>query len=381
MPKVKADYSNTIIYKLCCNDPSITEIYIGHTTNFTQRKNKHKSSCNNNNNFDTRVYNFIRNNGGWDNWSMVQLEQHNCKNKREAEAIEHNCIKQFNALLNFNKPYAMCKEEPEKYKQNWYEENKDKILEKGKINYEENKEQKLEYQKQYAEDNKDKIKEQQNNYRDKNKDKLAAQKKIYREQHKAQAAQANKEWKKANKEKLKAQRAEVINCECGNQYTFGNKIRHLQSKIHTEYTDKLCGIVKPVISEEEEKVIEETKKKKISEQQKEYRKKNADYIKEWKKQHYAKNKQQITTQNMKYYHDHQDEIKEQSKIYQENNKEKIQLARKKRYQENKEKILESQKEMITCECGAHIRKTGNNKHCKSTKHQDYILSKNNIQIL
>ena len=43
MPKVKADYSNTIIYKLCCNDPSITEIYIGHTTNFTQRKNRHKS--------------------------------------------------------------------------------------------------------------------------------------------------------------------------------------------------------------------------------------------------------------------------------------------------------------------------------------------------
>ena len=84
---------------------------------------------------------------------------------------------------------------------------------------------------------------------------------------------------------------------------------------------------------------------------------------------------------MKYYHDHQDEIKEQSKIYQENNKDKIQLARKKRYQENKEKILESQKEMITCECGAHIRKTGKNEHCKSTKHQDYILSKNTIQIL
>ena len=57
------------------------------------------------------------------------------------------------------------------------------------------------------------------------------------------------------------------------------------------------------------------------------------------------------------------------------------FQRKKRYQENKEKILESQKEMITCECGAHIRKTGKNEHCKSTKHQDYILSKNTIQIL
>ena len=70
---------------------------------------------------------------------MVQLEEHNCKTKREAEAIEHNCIKQFSASLNNNKPYAMCKEEPEKYKQNWYEENKEEILEKCKIKYEENK--------------------------------------------------------------------------------------------------------------------------------------------------------------------------------------------------------------------------------------------------
>ena len=61
MPKVKVDYTNTIIYKLCCNDPSISEIYIGHTTNFTQRKNSHKSCCTNN--FDTKVYNFIKNNG------------------------------------------------------------------------------------------------------------------------------------------------------------------------------------------------------------------------------------------------------------------------------------------------------------------------------
>jgi len=382
MPKVKADYSNTIIYKLCCNDPSITEIYIGHTTNFTQRKHNHHSSCYNSNlkYYNILVYKFIRNNGGWNNWSMLKIEDYNCNDKYEAINRERYWIETLKSKLNVNNPIA-TDEEKIQQKKDWYEENKDKILEKGKINYGENKEQKLEYQKQYTEDNKDKIKEQQNNYRDKNKDKLAAQKKIYREQHKAQSAQANKEWKKANKEKLKELRAEVINCECGNQYTFGNKIRHLQSKIHTEYTDKLCGIVNPVISEEEEKVIEETKKKKISEQQKEYRKKNADYIKEWKKQHYGKNKQQITTQNMKYYHDHQDEIKEQSKIYQENNKEKIQLARKKRYQENKEKILESQKEMITCECGAHIRKTGKNEHCKSTKHQDYILSKNTIQIL
>jgi len=34
MPKENIDYSNTIIYKICCSDFSITDLYVGHTTNF-----------------------------------------------------------------------------------------------------------------------------------------------------------------------------------------------------------------------------------------------------------------------------------------------------------------------------------------------------------
>ena len=378
MPKVKADYSNTVIYKLCCNDPSINNVYIGHTTNFTQRKSNHHSNCCNKNveNYNMYLYQFIRNNGGWENWSMLKIEDYNCNDKYEAMNRERYWIETLQSKLNINNPIS-TKEEKDKQKKDWYEENKEQILEKSKIHYEENKEDKLEYQKQYAEDNKEKIKEQQINYRDTNKEKIAEQKKIYRENHKIEAANNGKEWRESNKEKLKAQRAEVINCECGHQYTFGNKIRHLQSKIHTEYNDKLCGIVKPVISEEDQKNNDEVRKNKISEKQKEYRKKNAEYIKEWKKQHYEKNKEQITAQNMKYYYEHQDEIKVQNKIYVENNKEKIQLASKNWYQKNKDKILENQKGMITCECSAHIRKTSKAEHYNSKKHQDYILSTNN----
>ena len=29
----KVDYSKSVIYKLCCKDPTITDIYIGSTTN------------------------------------------------------------------------------------------------------------------------------------------------------------------------------------------------------------------------------------------------------------------------------------------------------------------------------------------------------------
>jgi len=237
MSDSNVDYSKTIIYKLCCKDTLITDIYVGHTKNFTQRKNTHKFSCcdETNLNFNRYVYKFIRQTGGWENWSMIQIEERNCKNKREAESIEQYWMEQLGATLNSNKSYAMCKEEEKIYKKNWYEEKKDYVLQKAKKHYEENKEQKLEYQKQYAEENKEKVKSYQDEYREKNKTQLYEQKKIYREEHKKEAAKANKEWREANKEKIQEQNKQIIECECGCQYTFGNRHRHLKSKVHTYF--------------------------------------------------------------------------------------------------------------------------------------------------
>ena len=54
------DYSNTYFYKICCKDLDITDVYVGHTTDFTRRKHKHKHSCNNENNcnYNQYVYKF-----------------------------------------------------------------------------------------------------------------------------------------------------------------------------------------------------------------------------------------------------------------------------------------------------------------------------------
>ena len=159
MPKIISDYSQTVIYKICCRNPSINEIYIGHTTNYTNRKHNHKSNCCNSNlnNYNLFLYKFIRENGGWDNWSMIQIENYNCNSKREAELRERYWIETLKPKLNSVSPIT-SKEEKEKQKQDWYKENKDHILQKAKENYEENKEHKLEYQKQYAEENKEQIK-------------------------------------------------------------------------------------------------------------------------------------------------------------------------------------------------------------------------------
>ena len=42
MPKREIDYSKTIIYRIICKDVNIKDIYIGYTTNFSQKKYAHK---------------------------------------------------------------------------------------------------------------------------------------------------------------------------------------------------------------------------------------------------------------------------------------------------------------------------------------------------
>ena len=91
MPKEIVDYSNTIIYKIYCKDSSITDVYVGHTTNFNSRKNMHKNLCKNFKN-KQKIYNVIRCNGGWDNWVMVEIAKYCCNDYTEDKII-HNISK------------------------------------------------------------------------------------------------------------------------------------------------------------------------------------------------------------------------------------------------------------------------------------------------
>ena len=47
MPKKPVDYSTTHFYKIVCKDLDNPNMYIGHTTNFKERKAKHKRTYNN----------------------------------------------------------------------------------------------------------------------------------------------------------------------------------------------------------------------------------------------------------------------------------------------------------------------------------------------
>ena len=108
MPKKDVDYSNTIIYKICCKDESITDVYVGHTTNFIQRKYAHKIASNNLNNA-LKIYNVIRLNGGWENWDMVEIAKYSCKDSIEARIKEQEHYNNMKACLNSCPPYVDIK--------------------------------------------------------------------------------------------------------------------------------------------------------------------------------------------------------------------------------------------------------------------------------
>ena len=112
MPKVEIDYSNTIIYKITCKDTSITDVYVGHTTNFVQRKHCHKQSCNNDksSNHNCKLYKVIRDNGGWPNWIMEIVNFFNCHDHYEARKKEQEYFILLHATLNSIEPMPKPKE-------------------------------------------------------------------------------------------------------------------------------------------------------------------------------------------------------------------------------------------------------------------------------
>jgi hypothetical protein len=203
MPKNAIDYSKTIIYRIVCKDVNITECYVGQTTNFTKRKQQHKENCNGEKyrDYNIYVYQFIRDNMGWDNWDMIEIEKYNAVDSNDASKRERYWIEFYKASLN--------KQIPSRTKQEHYKDNKDYFLKYQKEYYEENKEIISEYQKQYIE---------------KNKEILAEQKKEYYEK---------------NKQQIIEQRKEKVTCECGYIITKYNLPKHKKTQKHLDMMTRL----------------------------------------------------------------------------------------------------------------------------------------------
>ena len=171
MPRTPIDYSNTYFYKIVCKDLNIKDTYVGHTTDFNIRRNAHKTVCSNpnNKNYDTYVYRFIRENGGWNNFDMILIHKQPCVDRLDAKKKERLYIEELHATLNQFIPSRSRqewdeenKERIQEYKHNWHMNNRDRLIERKREIYVEKQEELKAKVKQYYVENKDKVDEWRN---------------------------------------------------------------------------------------------------------------------------------------------------------------------------------------------------------------------------
>jgi len=178
----KIDYSITPVYfyRFVCNDPNIINMYVGSSINLTDRKTHHKSACNNpnSNNHHLLVYKTIRDNGGWTNWRMLEIEHKIVKDKTEANQCEQYWIEFYNAQMNMIKATINIQE----YQREYYEQRRDK------------------YNREYYEQHRDKYNAYNREYYEQHRDKYNAKNREYKKQHREQINAYQREYRKLKKE-------------------------------------------------------------------------------------------------------------------------------------------------------------------------------------
>jgi hypothetical protein len=128
MPRLAMDYSKTVIYHFVCQDTNIKCSYVGSTTNFVKRKYGHKHRCCNENikGHNSPVYKTIRDNGGWDNWNMLPLEEFVCESKIQQNIREQYWIDKLQPTMNHLKAYR-SEEDLYQYQKDYAEKNKEHL--------------------------------------------------------------------------------------------------------------------------------------------------------------------------------------------------------------------------------------------------------------
>jgi len=199
MPRLPINYENACTYEIVCKDVNITQRYIGSTTNLIKRRFAHRSSCNNEKSkeYNYYVYQFIRENGSFDNWDVVLIEKViDCKDKEHLHKRERFYIESLKAELNKRIPNRTQKE--------WLENNKNKIAEYREKNIEKYNE----YQREYRANNKNEINERQRISREKNMEKYKEYQREYYADNKDEKNEKQREYYEKNKEKYNEYREE-----------------------------------------------------------------------------------------------------------------------------------------------------------------------------
>ena len=129
-------YENCVFYIIKHeNDENDENIYVGHSVDFKRRIGEHNRRWKNekDNQYNRKVYQYIRENGGMNKIIIQKLEDYPCKNKHKALPRENYWLEYFNATLNCEIPgnyirFASAKE----VKRDWCLKNKEHCREYAK---------------------------------------------------------------------------------------------------------------------------------------------------------------------------------------------------------------------------------------------------------
>lgn len=240
MPTNAIDWSKTLIYKIISKDPNSDFIYVGSTTDFTRRMRLHKHSCTSekSKNYNIKLYQFIREHEGWNNFIMVLIEKfETCKDRLEAHQREQYWIDELNAKLNERRAYISREQklkEQEQYRIDNYEH-----IQKRQREYEIiHKEMRLKYREQH----KDEIRETSKQWRLNNLEQCRLKSKIYGSEHKEIIKERKANYRQANKDLFQERYKKLINtpytCICGWNGNMETKNKHIKtSKIHQNWSN------------------------------------------------------------------------------------------------------------------------------------------------
>jgi hypothetical protein len=220
------DYSKSCVYGFMKEDKFY---YIGSSRNLTKRFNSHKSHCNNekDRDYNFSLYNYMRENGGFDAWKIVVIcEYPECKSEEELRMYETEFCDEFKPILNKKRPLLT---EEERLHRNEFrsEESKENIKQKARADYAENKDKYKLIKDKYREENAEAIQEKQSS---------------------PEAKIKQKEYQKDNKEKIKLyqhqKRQENYEknhishtCECGGKYVLPQITVHNKTKKHIKFIE------------------------------------------------------------------------------------------------------------------------------------------------
>jgi predicted GIY-YIG superfamily endonuclease len=105
--------------------------YIGSTKDLKQRINTHKCACNKKDRkkYNMKIYEMIREAGGWDKCEMTPIEEYECETKQQALIREEYWRREYTSDLNSIRAHRTIEEKKEqsKYSKEKYENNKNRL--------------------------------------------------------------------------------------------------------------------------------------------------------------------------------------------------------------------------------------------------------------